>query len=128
VPFTYRIDPHAGVIFYTGEGRITQSERLETILAALNDPDHRPGFDALCDFSAATSIPTLPELRELIELAQRHAPLVGHTKMAIVAASPVVFGVARQFEALAGAAESPLDVRVFSDRDAAWAWLRPPEG
>ena len=120
--FTYHIDSSAGILFIVGEGAITQAERLETMRAWLSDPAFRPGLHALCDFSAATSTPSLPELREIIAIINRNATLIGQTKLAVVTARDVTFGVAHQFQALAEA--GPLNVQVFADREAALAWLR----
>jgi hypothetical protein len=120
--FTYHIDSSAGILYIVGEGAITQAERLETMRAWLSDPAFRPGLHALCDFSAATSTPSLPELREIMAIINRNATLIGRTKLAMVTARDVTLGVARQFQALAEA--SPLNVQIFADREAALAWLR----
>ena len=42
--------------------------------------------------------------------------------IAVVAAQPITFGVARQFQALSPSRS--LDVRIFKERDTALAWLR----
>jgi hypothetical protein len=120
--FTYHIDSSAGILYIVGEGAITQAERLETMRAWLSDPAFRPGLHALCDFSAATSTPSLPELREIMAIINRNATLIGRTRLAMVTARDVTLGVARQFQALAEA--SPLNVQIFADREAALAWLR----
>jgi hypothetical protein len=120
--FTYHIDSSAGILFIVGEGAITQAERLATMRAWLSDPAFRPGLHTLCDFSAATSTPSLPELREIIAIINRNATLIGRTRLAMVTARDVTLGVARQFQALAEA--SPLNVQIFADREAALAWLR----
>ena len=120
--FTYHIDSSAGILFIVGEGAITQAERLETMRAWLSDPAFRPGLHTLCDFSAATSTPSLPELREIIAIINRNATLIGQTKLAVVTAREVTLGVAHQFQTLAEA--SPLNVQIFADREAALAWLR----
>jgi hypothetical protein len=120
--FTYHIDSSAGILFIVGEGAITQAERVETMRAWLSDPAFRPGLHTLCDFSAATSTPSLPELREIMAIINRNATLIGRTRLAVVTARDVTLGVARQFQALAEA--SPLNVQIFADREAALAWLR----
>lgn len=123
MPFTYRIDPGARTLFLAGEGDITQAERLATMRAWMSDPAFRPGLDTLCDFSAATSTPSLPELIEIVDFIKQRAASIGRTKLAIVAAKPSTFGVARQFDALV--APDPIEVRIFTDREAALAWLHP---
>ena len=120
--FTYHIDSSAGILFIVGEGAITQAERLDTMRAWLSDPDYRPGLHTLCDFSRATSTPSLPDLREIIAIINQNAPLIGRKKLAVVATKASTFGVARQFEVLAEA--TSLNVEIFTDREAAIAWLR----
>ena len=120
--FTYHIDPQAGMLVVVGEGVVNQAERLETMRAWLADPAFRPGLSTLCDFTAATSTPSLPELMEIVDLIEKHATSIGPAKLAVVAAKPVTFGVVRQFEALV--ATNPLKVEIFTDRETALAWLR----
>jgi hypothetical protein len=121
MPMTYRIDSDAGMLFVVGDGAITQSERLGAMHAWLRHPAYRPGLRTLCDFSAATSTPTMSDLHEIVALLEQQAAAIGRKKVAMVTASPVTFGVARQFQALTDS--GPLQVRVFTDRTAALGWL-----
>ena len=122
MPLSYRIDRDAGMLFVVGEGAITQSERIATIQQLLRDPAFRPGLNTLCDFSTASSTPTMAELREIVSFVDRHAATIGKKKLAVIASQAVTFGVARQFQTLAES--GPLDVGVFKDRRAALGWLR----
>lgn len=122
MPLSYRIDSDAGMLLVVGEGTISQSERIAAIRQWLSDPDFRPGLSTLCDFSAASSTPTMVELREIVSLVDRHAAAIGKKKLAVIATQPVTFGVARQFQTLADS--GPLNVGVFRDRRAALGWLR----
>ena len=122
MPFTYRIDPDAGLLLVTAEGHVTQDERMRAIAEWLSDPLFRPGLDTFCDFSASTSTPTLEELRVIIEYIARQAKTIGRSRLAVLAPKMVTFGVARQFQALI--AGGPLDVRVFTEAPAAWDWLQ----
>ena len=122
MPFTYRIDPDAGVLHVTAEGHVTQDERLKAMAAWLSDPLFRPGLNTYCDFSASTSTPTLGELRAIVEYIERSAKAIGRVKLAVLAPKMVTFGVARQFQAMS--AGGPLDVRVFAESRAAWNWLQ----
>src|SRR5262249_15304641 len=87
----------------------------------LRDPDFRPGLSTLCDFSEATSTPTVKELREIGEMIAEHAAAVGKKKRAMIAPKRLPLGVARQFQTLADF--GPLEVGVFKDRPAALDWL-----
>lgn len=122
MPLRFHIDPEARMLQVVGEGSISQTERLETIRAWIGHPDFRPGLDTLCDFSAATSAPDLPELRQIIELINQCAGRIGNKKLAMVVTTPLTFGAARQFQSLAEA--TPLDVQIFRDRAGALGWLR----
>ena len=121
MPFTYRISHEPETVELVGEGYITQAERLETLRAMLNDPAFRPGVPTLCDFSAASSTPTMRELRRIVDFIDQNTARIGRKRLAVVVAKPSTFGVARQFQALAET--GPLDVQVFSSRDSALAWL-----
>jgi hypothetical protein len=98
---------------------------MQTMLAWIKDPAFKPGLDTFCDFSAAESTPKLSELREVVATIGEHTQAIGSKKVAILASKPVTFGVARVFEALAQVEETSLQVKVFFDREMAWAWLRP---
>jgi len=121
MPFIYRFHQTPEMIELVGEGYLTQAERLETLRAMMNDKAFRPGMPALCDFSAASSTPTMRELRRITDFIEQNATRVGRQKLAVVVAKPSTFGVARQFQALSET--GPLYVQVFTNRDAAMAWL-----
>jgi hypothetical protein len=121
----YRIDGDANMLYILGTGVITQAERMETMLGWLHDPLFRPGLDTFCDFTTAESTPKLADLRQLITAIEEHAAKIGHQKVAILAAKPITFGVARVFESMAELEEAPITVRVFFERDKLWEWLRP---
>jgi hypothetical protein len=122
MPLRYHIDSDAGMLLVVGEGTISQSERLAAMRGWLGDPGFRAGLNTLCDFSVATSTPTMAELHEIVSIVERRSAQIGKKKLAVVAPRPVTFGVARQFQTLADT--GPLDVGVFRDRRAALGWLR----
>ena len=112
------------LLFIRGHGVITQTERVEAMLGWLSDPDYRHCTDALFDVTAAQSTPRLAELREIIAILRRSIPDSGPRRLAIVTARPITYAVARVFQDLI-LKDVPLQVRVFMDREMAWAWLRP---
>ena len=122
MPLRYQIDRDAEMLLVVGEGTITQPERIAAMREWLRDPDYRPGLNTLCDFSDASSTPTMAELQEIVSLVERHKAAIGKKKLAVIATKPITFGVARQFQTLAD--YGPLDVGVFRDRRAALGWLR----
>ncbi len=125
MPLRYRIDSDAGMLLVVGEGRISQTERIDAMRAWLSHPAFRPGLNTLCDFSAATSTPTMAELQEIVALVDQQAATIGQKKLALITSLPVTYGVARQFQALTES--GPLNVSVFKDRRAALGWLRRRE-
>jgi hypothetical protein len=125
MPFTYTIDPKAGLLIVLAEGVVTQAERVETVMAWMTDPLFRPDLDTICDFSEAQSTPTMAELRELAGLVARYIDYVGNARLAIVASKAITFVVAQEFASMAK--RIPLEVRVFSDGEEALSWLRPEQ-
>jgi hypothetical protein len=127
MPMGFSIYPDARLLFIRGHGVITQTERVEAMLAWLRDPDYERCTDALFDITGAQSTPRLAELRELIALLRQYLPASGPQRLAVVTAKPITFVVARIFAELIQIKGVPLDVKVFLDRDVAWTWLRPGE-
>ena len=115
------------LLFIRGHGMITQSERVEAMLAWLRDPGYQDCTDALFDVTAAQSTPRLSELRQIIGLLRQSMPSSGPRRLAIVTARPITYAIARVFQDLIQLKDVPLEVRVFNDRELAWAWLRPNE-
>jgi hypothetical protein len=127
MPIGFYIYREFRLLFIRGHGVITQAERVETMLAWLRDPGYQDCTDALFDVTAAQSTPKLAELRQIIALLRQHMPSSGPRKLAIVTSRPITYAVARVFQDLMQPKDIPLQVRVFFDRELAWAWLRPDE-
>jgi hypothetical protein len=125
MPLTYHIYQDDRILFIQGDGVIAQHERIQSMFAWINDRGYEHCADALCDFSAAESTPTVSDLRELTMLLANHLPVRGPKKLAIVTPKPIAYGMARVFEDLVRGNDIPLQIRVFAGRAEAWAWLRP---
>jgi len=124
----FQIFPDQRFLFIRGQGVITQPERIQTMLAWLEDPQYQLCTDALFDITAAESTPTMAELREILATLRQHLPVSGPRKLAVVTGKPIAFAVARVFGGLVHhSGNLPLHVRVFLDREGAWSWLRPGE-
>ena len=115
------------LLFIRAHGVITQKERVEAMLAWLSDPEYQHCADALFDVTAAQSTPRLAELRQIAALLRQSMPRFGPRRLAIVTAKPITYAVARVFQEVIQFKDIPLQVRVFMDRELAWAWLRPGE-
>ena len=127
MPIGFYIYRDSRLLFIRGHGVITQTERVDTILAWLRDPDYQECIDAIFDVTAAQSVPKLAELRQIMAILRKHMPSRGPKKLAIVTARPITYAVARVFQELIQPKDIPLEVKVFIDREAAWAWLRPDQ-
>jgi hypothetical protein len=115
------------LLFIRAHGVITQKERVDAMLAWLSDPEYQHCVDALFDVTAAQSTPRLAELRQIVALLRQSMPRFGPRRLAIVTARPITYAVARVFQEVIQFKDVPLQVRVFMDRELAWAWLRPDE-
>jgi hypothetical protein len=124
MPIGFQIYPDSGLLFIRGYGIIAQAERINTMLAWLRDPGYRQCTDAMFDVTAAETTPRLAELREIISILREYAPADGPRKLAIVTARPITYVVAQVFQNLIQPKDLPLQVKVFMDRELAWAWLR----
>ena len=127
MPIGFYIYRDFRLLFIRGHGVITQTERIDTMLAWLRDPGYQHCTDALLDVTAAQTTPKLAELRQIIAILREHMPASGPRKLAIVTARPITYAVAQVFRTLIQPKDVPLQVRVFCDREVAWAWLRPDE-
>ena len=127
MPIGFHIYPDSRLLFIRGHGIITQTERIDAMLAWLRDPGYEHCTDALFDVTAAQTTPRLAELREILAILRQHIPAIGPRKLAIVTARPITYAVAQVFQALIQPRDIPLQVRAFFDRDLAWAWLRPQQ-
>jgi hypothetical protein len=125
MPIGFQIYHEFQLLFIRGHGVIDQTERVEAMLAWLQDPGYQDCTDALFDVTAAQSTPRLAELRQIVALLRQYMPAAGPRRLAIVTARPITYAVARVFQELLQLKGVPLQVRVFIDRKLAWAWLRP---
>jgi hypothetical protein len=127
MPLGFHIYADLGLIFIRGQGAITQTERVRTMLAWLHDPAYEQCRDAFIDLSATHSTPRVGELRELIAILKQHKPAGGPRRLAMVVSKPITYAVASVFETLLRLRGFPLEVKVFMDPARAWGWLRPGE-
>lgn len=119
---TYHIHPERALVVVTRSERVG-AEVWEAFLGALvGDAAYARGFAILEDRRALQELPTRLEVERAARWIQDHGVELGTTRWAIVVseASPAAFGMARVREALTSA--SPVQVRAFTDYDAALAW------
>ena len=114
-----------GLLYIRGQGEITQSQRMNAMLAWLRDPKYEACTDALIDLADVKTTPKVREMRELIAMLKQQMPARGPRRLAMVTSKPIVFVVARTFEHLVRSRGLPLEVKVFMNLRRAWTWLRP---
>lgn len=96
MPATFLVDVERRIIFLRLSGVVTEEELFTTAKAANNDERAKEGgFDRLIDLSETSQLKISSEgVRRLAEVTREF--VVGHR--ALVATSPVTFGIARMWE------------------------------
>src|SRR4249919_416717 len=110
--FGFHIYADLGLLFIRGQGTITQTERISTMLVWLQDPAYGRCRDAFLDLTATDSTPRMGELRELIAVLKQHMPAGGPRRLAMVVSKPITYAVASVFERLLRLRGFPLEVKV----------------
>jgi hypothetical protein len=111
-----------GIVFTTMEATLSLGDVRVYLAAVLADPAYHAGMPSLVDCRQVTALLSPADLRTIAaEIANiTTAPVAG--RCAVLAASDVVFGLVRMYEAYSEGA--PVEVRAFRDYDEAMAWLR----
>ena len=125
---TYQIHPDRSLVVVTRRDRVG-AEAWEAFWAVLlEDPAYAPGLAILEDRRALRELPTRIEVERASRWIQDHGAELGATRWAIVVSesSPAAFGMARVREALTSA--GPVEVRAFTDYEAALAWTEEVRG
>ena len=120
MPCSYTIHKDRRLVVTTASEVFTFAEGIAHEDQLYRDPDFDPSYAHLIDATRVTE--TMLTSFELAALARR-TKFSTNSRRALVAASPVVFGLGRMFEAylqLSGLAEF---VGVFREMDKALKWL-----
>lgn len=120
MPCRYRIDAEQRLVVTTAWDRLSFAEAKSHQDQLKNDPAFNAAFDQLIDASAVTDLDLSND--EASELAGTVFFSSG-ARRALVAASPVVFGVFRLMEARHHLASGSENTGVFYDRTSALHWL-----
>ena len=121
MPVRYEIDSAAGLVRVTLSGDVTSDEIFDYYAAVAADPALRPGLSIFADCRSVTSVPPFPELNAVAN-AQARAPAdVRPRRAAVLVSSSWLFGIIRQFAALAEG--GGIQVVPFYNHDEAHQWL-----
>ncbi len=118
MPASHRIDPGQHLVVRVFEGVVTDDDLLRDTEALRSAPDYKPEYRQLID---ARGVERADVSTQVIRDLARASPGAADARRAFVAASDLVFGLARMFEIQR--ADAPEEVRVFRDMDEARAWL-----
>ena len=118
MPFDLKQDDELRRFEITGRGALD----LPDLVAALERIREGDGwsYGVLLDLLLVTSLPSVSELRPIMELARSGGPNDTRGPLAIVAVNPTLYGIACAYAALA---QPRGRVQVFRDRDDAKQWL-----
>ena len=122
MPIQVRVDETRGLVELVFAGELTDSEFKETVNRYLLEP-----FAAfplgLFDLTDVTVMDVSAEsVRNVARRVSLHVDSrLEEGKLAIVAPRDLLFGMARMYEMLRD--DSPVEVRVFRERDEAESWL-----
>ena len=124
MPFSYTVDSDRKIIHLVGQGASTTLQLKEIRDQIMSDPRFNRTYHVLVELGQI--VPHAVDFGTLVELARVRENVPGR-RMAVVAAEPVTYGLAKVYEAY-GRAHG---VKVFRVKKAAEVWLsaaRPPAG
>lgn len=125
MPLRYRIDLANGVIWTSASGEVNDEDVFEYRRAQLTDPDFRPGLLELADVRGVESLNVTSEgISRLAGADATHSMDERTRRLAIVASSDHVYGMARMYQTMT-ALHRP-EVAVFRDYAEACVWLGIP--
>ena len=121
---TTTIDSETGLRIHVITGEMTPEDLIETFEQAFSRDDFEPGSAALWDLQGATGKDLLAgDIRGLVDAVVKHRSGDEGTRIAIVVARDLDFGLARMYEQMLEAS-TPVRVMVFRDRDEAEIWAK----
>ena len=122
MPLEFRLDPERRLVRASGIPPLRDEDLTAYQLGLARHPVHGAGFDQIVDLrpiGEALHV-TAEGVRASTRIARDYHDFLDGTKLAIVVDGPAVFGMARMFCAYS---QDVLDARVFTDVQAAEAWI-----
>jgi len=121
-PGAYRIDPNEGIVYIAGREIATLDEWTAFIDEILADPSYRVGFSLISDRRDQHQVPPPGYARALAEKLRERAGKLSGCRWAMVVNSTVAYGLGRMIELTVES--DGIDMRLFTDYEAAMAWIR----
>ncbi len=120
---TFAVDEAKKRRVATYTGRIDDDTILSAYANLVKQADFDPSLDDLADMREVTSMDvSATALRQIMGMFAPVDQLAIPTRLALVAASDLVFGMSRMYEMLRGD-DVPEEIRVFRSHDEAITWL-----
>ena len=121
MPVRHEIDVNAGRVVVHLSGGITAGEILAFYGKLADDPALQPGLTVFADCRQVTAVPGFPEMSMVANAQPRISPHMRPTRAAVVVEASWLYGIIRQFGALAE--RNGIRVVPFYDFDEAAEWL-----
>jgi len=122
VPIRYEIDAEAGLILVELSGTVPAAELFDYYATLAADTSLGPDLSVLADCRGVTSGPSFLELYGLATAKGRLPPHLRPTRAAVIVNQGWLFGIVRQFAALAD--RGGIRVMPFVEPDQARQWLQ----
>lgn len=121
MPADYQIDEQHRLVRARCWGDVTFEELKAGRLRLLNDPAFKSDFSLLFDcLDVPRSVLTTGQVRE----NAIHLPFGPGSRVAILVAHTASFGLARMFQTLRELSRGQEQIRIFTNKDEAEAWLK----
>jgi hypothetical protein len=118
MPLSFHVDENAGVIHVQAIGEVNDAEVVELSDRLRREVAFVSGYPILCDAAALTAVLISSSLVASLGRAAR----LRMNFVAIIAPSPVGFGLARMYQILSDPEDTRM--RVFTQSEEAMAWLK----
>ncbi len=126
MPHSFEIDIERRIVLFRATGRFSSDELLGCLQEVIADPSFERDFDHLVDLREVTHFgATSSDMRKRTAADRELEPEIDSSRIAIVSADDVVFGMSRMYEQLME--DAPPVVRTFRSIGEAATWLGVPE-
>jgi hypothetical protein len=122
MPFEYRIVPRHGVVYLVVASPTTLEDFRGIMDRILDDGTFRTGYNFFFDREPTAEARSIDFVRGVLSYLDAHWAEVGRCRWAVLAANLADYGMGRLQEIRSE--NSPVDMRVFTDRADALEWVR----
>jgi hypothetical protein len=124
MPVTVAVDAAERIRYTTMSGDVCETDLIAAFMRAMDDPRIDPTLDQIVDMRGVQRLDvSAAGVWRLAQVVSAADPPDVARRVAIVASSDYLFGMARMYEALRATAAAPEVYQVFRDMAAAREWL-----